>query len=65
MTIIVNGESREVDAATLEALLKALGFEGAVVATAINGEFVPAGARDSAALSDGDAVEIVANFTRR
>ncbi len=45
MTIIVNGQARELAAATLDALLEALDLGGAVVATAVNGRFVRAAER--------------------
>lgn len=60
MTIYVNGEPQNVVAATLQALLETSGLGDAVVATAVNGEFVPAAARERTALADGDAVEILA-----
>lgn len=60
MTIIVNGERRDIAAATLHALLERIGLSEAVVATALNGEFVPASARARTGLKDGDAVEILA-----
>jgi len=37
-----------------------LGFAEAKVATAVNGDFVPAGARAQRALGDGDRVEVLA-----
>jgi sulfur carrier protein len=40
--------------------LQELGYADAVVATALNGEFVPAGSRPGARLSDGDRVEVLA-----
>jgi len=44
----------------LAAALEALDFSGAVVATALNGEFVPARQRAATKLTDGDRIEIVA-----
>ena len=41
LRFIVNGEPREIAAATLAEALAALDYEGAVVATALNGAFVP------------------------
>ena len=41
MTLIVNGETRDVAAATLADALTALDYGDAMVATALNGEFVP------------------------
>ena len=60
MTLIVNGERREVAAGTLAEALRALDYGEAKVATALNGEFVPARARGATALKDGDKIEIVA-----
>ena len=60
MTLIVNGEPREVAAATLAEALAALDYGDAMVATALNGEFVPKRARETTSLSDGDKIEIVA-----
>jgi sulfur carrier protein len=71
MKIVVNGAWREVaagDAAlqptrespTLEAVLVNLGFGQSIVATALNGEFVAAGARARTRVRDGDRVEVLA-----
>ncbi len=60
MTLIVNGEAREVEAVTLAALLEALDYGGAKVATALNGDFVPARLRDTTPVKDGDRIEILA-----
>ena len=60
MRIMVNGESREVAAATLADVLNELGYGGARLATALDGDFVPAGRRGDCALRDGCAVEILA-----
>jgi sulfur carrier protein len=56
----VNGEWREVRAGDLAAALEELGFADAVLATAVNGTFVAAGARAAAALAEGDQLEILA-----
>jgi sulfur carrier protein len=60
MRIRVNGDSREVRAADLAAALEELGYGAAVVATAVNGEFVPAPERPAARLSEGDELEVLA-----
>jgi sulfur carrier protein len=60
MKIMLNGDAREVRAASLSAALDELGFTGAVVATAVNGEFVAASARTATPLSEGDALEVLA-----
>jgi sulfur carrier protein len=58
--LTVNGEPREVAVANLAEALQALDYADAIVATALNGEFVPARKRESAALNEGDRIEIVA-----
>jgi sulfur carrier protein len=60
MTLIVNGELREVAAATLAEALAALDYGEAKVATALNGEFVPARSREATRVKDGDRIEILA-----
>ena len=60
MRIIVNGEPREVEGRTLAEILEELGYGGAVVATAVNGDFAPADRRPSLTLADGDRLEVVA-----
>lgn len=59
-SVVVNGEARQVSAGTLAALLDTLGYGGQKVATALNGEFVPARLRAETRISAGDEVEIVA-----
>jgi len=60
MKVVVNGESREIAATTLAAALEALDYAGAKVATALNGEFVPARARETTQVKDGDRIEVLA-----
>jgi sulfur carrier protein len=60
LRFIVNGEPRAIAAATLAEALAALDYEGAVVATALNGAFVPKRQRAATALKEGDRIEIVA-----
>lgn len=56
-TITVNGEPRTLpDGATLADLVADLGQPPQALATAVNGEFVPRGARAGVHLDDGDAV---------
>ena len=60
MKIAVNGEDRVVDAAvTIAALLKELDLHGKPVAVERNGETVPKSEHSSAALAEGDRIEIV------
>lgn len=60
MTFIVNGETLESSAATLSDLLLALEYEGAWLATAVNGELVHREDRCACRLSQGDRIEILA-----
>lgn len=60
MKITLNGEPVETDAPTLAALVENRGPTARVVATALNGNFVPAGARAQQPLAPGDTVEILA-----
>jgi sulfur carrier protein len=60
MRLVVNGVEQEIAADTLAAALLRLDYGEAKVATALNGEFVPARRRGETALRDGDRVEIVA-----
>ena len=60
MRLVVNGEPQDVPAATLAEAVQSLDFGKAKVATALNGEFVPARARASTPVKDGDRIEIVA-----
>jgi sulfur carrier protein len=60
MRLVVNGVERDVAAATLAAALAALDYGEAKVATALNGEFVPARVRATTPLKEGDRIEILA-----
>jgi sulfur carrier protein len=60
MRLIVNGEARELEATTLAAALEALEYGGEKVATALNGDFVPARERETTPVRDGDRIEILA-----
>ncbi len=60
MRILVNGAWHETAAPDLATVLEEMGFGGAVVATALNGEFVPAGARETARVGEGDRLEVLA-----
>ncbi|MEQ9248686.1 MAG: sulfur carrier protein ThiS [Nitratireductor sp.] len=59
MKLTVNGEARHVTAATLAALLDELDYAPDFLATARNGELVPAAERSRCALKDGDRIEIL------
>ena len=60
MTLLLNGAPQGVAAKTLAEALVELGFAGRIVATALNGDFVPARKRAEKILSEGDRIEIVA-----
>jgi sulfur carrier protein len=62
MTVLVNGQAREVGAGvTVGGLLAALGHDpsGAGIAVAVNGEVVPRGAWPTTALGERDQVEVL------
>lgn len=60
MQLQLNGAPCDTAADSLQALLIEAGFGEAVVATAVNGDFVPATMRAGLVLSDGDRVEVLA-----
>jgi len=61
MRLFVNGEARDVAAATtVEALVVLLGLDRRKLAVERNLEIVPRSAFGAMALSDGDRIEIVA-----
>jgi sulfur carrier protein len=55
----INGEVQEIEAPTLALLLEELGLGDQLVATALNQEFVRVKDRETTALREGDAVEIL------
>lgn len=59
MKIDVNGEAKDIIATTVAEALDALGWGEARVATALNGTFVPKGARAITNLTDGDRLEVL------
>jgi len=60
MRIVVNGDWRETARAELCAVLEELGYGASIVTTAVNGEFVAAGARPVTRLAEGDRLEVLA-----
>ena len=60
MRIIVNGASRDTVAQDLAAVLAEMGLGEAVVATALNGEFVSSSARCATRIGEGDRLEVLA-----
>jgi sulfur carrier protein len=59
MLVIVNGEAKEVAAATLTGLLGEMEFEGTYMAIAVNYQVVPRARWKETALNDGDQIEII------
>lgn len=60
MKIRVNGEEQIIQALNLNGALLELGYTNVLVATALNGDFIPRGQRPQTALNDGDAIEVLA-----
>ena len=60
MRIEVNGERHDLAATTVAEALAELGWGTARVATALNGDFLPAGVRADTRLNDGDRLEVLA-----
>ena len=60
LSLIVNGDPRALAVTHLAEALAVLGYDEAIVATALNGEFVPRMARAHTRLKTGDKIEIVA-----
>ena len=61
MRLVVNGEEQEIEAVdACGTLCMRSSSPRTKVATALNGEFVPARAREATSLKDGDRIEILA-----
>jgi sulfur carrier protein len=60
MRILLNGTEHRLEASRLDEALEVLGYKGAIVATAVNGRFVPTARRATTALANGDHVEVLA-----
>jgi sulfur carrier protein len=58
--IFVNGAACEVNSGDLAGVLRELNYGDSIVATAVNGTFVPGELRSSARVSDGDRLEVLA-----
>ncbi|WP_128254377.1 sulfur carrier protein ThiS [Falsirhodobacter deserti] len=59
MKITINGTPHDLRATTVAEALEEAGFTGKL-ATALNGDFVPAGLRATTALTEGAALEVLA-----
>ena len=60
MKLQLNGDPITTEATTLDAVLTEIGYAEATVATAVNGDFVPATLRASHTLTEGDQIEVLA-----
>ena len=60
MTVIVNGETREIEeGTTMQQLLQKLDLQGKVMAAAVNMEIVKQNVWDQHILQDGDKLELL------
>lgn len=59
MRVIVNGEQREVNSVSVDALLSELDYEGSHFAIALNYDVVPKGRWAETSLKAGDEIEII------
>lgn len=59
MRVTVNGEAREISAASVAALLGELDYEGSHFAVALNFDVVPKSRWAETALKAGDEIEII------
>ena len=59
MRVTVNGESREIAAASVDALLGELDYEGTHFAIALNYDVVPKSRWSETRLKAGDEIEII------
>jgi sulfur carrier protein len=59
MRVIVNGEPREITAASVDALLAELEYEGTHFAVALNYDVLPKSRWAETALKAGDEIEII------
>ncbi len=60
MKILVNNQEQIVSSTSLADALIELGYDGAVIATALNGDFTPRASRAQTVLQDGDSLELLA-----
>ena len=57
--LIINGESKQIEAATVRELLVAMGLAQQAVAVEVNREVVPKLLHEDTPLKDGDTIELV------
>ena len=59
MRVIVNGETREISSANVDALLGELDYEGSHFAIAVNYDVLPKSKWAETPLKNGDEIEII------
>lgn len=59
MTLVINGDRKNIDASTLAQLIEKLGMKSDRVAVELNQSIVPRAQWESTSLHDGDSLEIV------
>jgi sulfur carrier protein len=59
MRVTINGEARDIEAGSIEALLGELDYHGAHVAIALNYDVLPRSRWAETALQAGDEIEII------
>ena len=59
MRVTVNGETRDIAATSVDALLRELDYEGTHFAIAVNYDVVPKSRWAATALNAGDEIEII------
>ena len=59
MRVIVNGEQREIDSRSVDALLGELEYEGTHFAIAVNYDVLPKSRWAQTQLNNGDEIEII------
>lgn len=60
MRVVLNGEDTNIEASNLAEALEALDYGDAIVATALNGDFIPHDMRADTPIKEGDAIEVLA-----
>ena len=59
MRVTINGEAREINASSVDALLRELEYEGTHFAIAVNYDVLPKSRWAETALKAGDEIEII------
>lgn len=59
LNLTINGEKRQLEAATVRDVLIAMGLDKQAVAVELNREVVPKKLHDQTPVSDGDSLELV------